>query len=247
MGRTMRILVVCGVLGLATASARADSTNGLAGTTFTDDPAVPCQTASIGWRNSKPLGKPFRKGRLVRGVQLPSEGDFFFTWDFAFGSSPNAGWRRWGSDGTIRVLLTVLCEFRLAHPDAPRIGVGDVARTRGGFFGSKFGSLGHASHQNGLDFDVLYPRIDRLEAAPASRSQIDRSLSQDLVNRFVAAGAQFVFVGPKTGLTGPKGVVEGLIDHDDQFHVRLPRRIAVSPPPPAPGTNPSPLAPPPIG
>jgi murein endopeptidase len=246
MGRTMRTLVVCGVFGLVAVSARADSTNGLAGATFVDDPAVPCQTASIGWRDSKPLGKPFRKGHLVRGVQLPAAGDFFFTWDFPLALSPNEGWRRWGADGTIREVLTVLCEFRLAHPDAPRVGVADIARTRGGEFGRRFGGEGHSSHQNGLDADILYPRLDRLEAAATKPAQVDQLLGQDLVNRFVAVGAKFIFVGPHLHLTGPKGVVVPLVDHDDHLHVRFRRPLVTQPPPPAPGTNPFPLAPPPI-
>jgi murein endopeptidase len=246
MGRTMRLLVVTGALCLAAAPARADSNDGLAGLTYADDPAVPCQTASIGWRDSLPRGKPFRKGRLVRGVQLPAEGDFFFTWDFPLALAPNLGWRRWGADGTIRTVLTVLCEFRLAHPDAPRVGVADIARTRGGEFGPRFGGEGHASHQNGLDADILYPRLDRLEEAATHPVQVDQVLGQELVDRFVAVGAKFVFVGPHLRLSGPKPVVHALAGHDDHLHVRFRRPLVTKPPPPAPGTNPFPLAPPPI-
>ena len=47
-------------------------------------------------------------------------------------------------------------------------------------------------------------------------------LAQDLVNRFVAAGAQKVFVGPHVGLTGKRGVVSILAYHDDHLHVRIP-------------------------
>lgn len=34
----------------------------------------------IKWQSSRSLGVPW-DGRLVRGVQLPAEGDHFFTWD----------------------------------------------------------------------------------------------------------------------------------------------------------------------
>ena len=76
--------------------------------------------------------------------------------------------------------------------------------------------------QNGVDADVYYPRLDRRERAPRRVSQIDQQLAQDLVDRFVRAGAQIVFVGPSTGLHGPAGVVQVLVHHDDHLHVRLP-------------------------
>ena len=62
----------------------------------------------------------------------------------------------------------------------------------------------HVTHQNGLDADVYYPRRDRAERPPLSVSEIDRRLAQDLVDRFVAAGAELVYVGPNTGFTGPR-------------------------------------------
>ncbi len=193
---------------------------------FVNNPTVPCETPAIAWADSKPVGRPFRRGRLRRGVQLPSEGDDFFTWDFPYGVAPNRYWRRWATDGTIRILLQVLCEFRTANPDAPRIGIADLSRPRGGWFGRKYGGHGHSSHQNGLDIDLIYPRLDRLEAAPTRARQIDRYYAQELVDRFVAAGAEYVFVGPKTGLYGPRGIVQRLYFHDDHMHVRIPRALA---------------------
>ena len=41
------------------------------------------------------------------------------------------------------------------------------------------------------------------------------------MDRFVAAGALTVFVGPNTGLTGPPGVVVALANHDNHLHVRI--------------------------
>ena len=100
--------------------------------------------------------------------------------------------------------------------------MGDLSRPHGGDFGARFGSIGHASHQNGLDADVYYPRADERERAPSVASEIDRRLSQTLVDRFVAHGAQVIFVGPATGLTGPSGRVQTLVNHDNHLHVRLP-------------------------
>jgi murein endopeptidase len=169
-------------------------------------------------------GKPW-DGRLWFGVRLPAQGGDFFTWDFALRQIPNRPWRRWGADGTVRILRRVLYRFALAHPEAPRIGVADLSRRHGGPFGPRFGGLGHASHQNGLDVDLLYPRADGRERRAKRPELIDRALSQDLVRRFVRAGAEFVFVGPNTGLRGPPEVVQQLAEHDDHMHIRLPRRL----------------------
>src|SRR5918997_1264449 len=111
----------------------------------------------------------------------------------------------------------------LGLPWDGRLGVGVLSRRHGGDFGARFGGIGHASHQNGLDVDVYYPRRDRRERPPNFPRQINRPLAQDLVDRFVAAGAAKVFVGPNTGLRGPPAVVEVLpYHHDNHMHVRLP-------------------------
>jgi protein MpaA len=160
-------------------------------------------------------------GRLVRGVQLPAEGEHYFTWDPVKKRSPNRPWRRWGNDRLLRMLLRVLDEYSTAHPEAPRVGIGDLSRPRGGVFDERFGGRGHASHQNGLDVDVYYPRRDGQELRAARPAQVERVLSQDLVERFVRAGAVKVFVGPRVGLRGPRRKVEQLIYHDDHMHVRI--------------------------
>ncbi len=180
-----------------------------------EEPRQPVQ-----WQRSLAVGGP-AAGRLVRGVRLPVEGEHFFTWDPVRRQSPNRWWRRYGTDRLVRMVLSVVREFAAAHPAAPRLGIGDLSRPRGGDFGPRFGYIGHASHQNGLDVDVYYPRADVRERAPRYASQIDRALSQDLVDRFLAKGASTIFVGPSTGLTGPAGQVMALVNHDNHLHVRI--------------------------
>jgi murein endopeptidase len=184
----------------------------------------------IVWRRSTAAGTA-NGGRLIAGVKLPHEGVNFHTWDPIRWRPVNRLDRRYATDRLIRVILRVARQYRAAHPGAPRIVVGDLSRPRGGSFDGRFGSLrefgtrapsgGHVSHQNGLDADIYYPRMDRRERAPSSLAQVDRRLSQDLVNRFAAAGAQFVFVGPRTGLRGRPGIVQQLDYHHDHLHVRL--------------------------
>jgi murein endopeptidase len=166
------------------------------------------------------VGKP-NHGRLVGGVELPAAGTLFVTVDPVTGSSPNRAWRRYGTDRLLQVLLAVAEEHAAAHPGAARLVIGDLSRPHGGRFGPEFGGDGHRSHQNGLDADVYYPRRDGLERIPRRVGQVDRRLAQELVDRFVRAGAQYVFVGPRTGLRGPPKLVMTLANHDDHLHVRI--------------------------
>ena len=174
----------------------------------------------IVWRESRALGLPYA-GRLKRGVRLPAEDATFFTWDPIRNTTPNRWWRRYGTDRLVGTLLEVLGEFQDAHPDAPRVGIGDLSRPGGGDFGPRFGPPGHASHQNGLDADVYYPRLDALEEEADRPELVDQYLAQDLVDRFVAAGARYVFTGPHLSLHGPRRIVQTLAYHDDHMHVRL--------------------------
>jgi murein endopeptidase len=184
-------------------------------------PALPAsRRPAIRWRRSVAVGLP-TAGRLVRGVQLPARGPAFATWDANLRRSPNRGWRRWGTNRLVRLLLAVAREYRGAHPSARPLLIGDLSRPHGGDFGRRFGYVWHASHQNGLDVDVYYPRRDRARRAPRTAADLDRRLSQELVNRFVRAGATDVFVGPGTGLTGAPDLVQVIPDHDDHMHVRI--------------------------
>jgi len=188
----------------------------------TQEPIPPPEhpAPEIAYRHSVPVGV-WWNGALRRGVQMPAEGPDWFTWDPVRKRIPNRGWRRWGTDRLVRTVLGVIEQYRLENALAPRIGIGDLSRTHGGDFGARFGGLGHASHQNGLDADIYYPRMDGQERRPYKPSQVDVDLAQDLVDRFVAAGARVIYVGPSLGLEGPRKRVVPLVQHDDHLHVRL--------------------------
>jgi murein endopeptidase len=180
-------------------------------------PAPAPAKPAVHWRHSVSLGTP-ADGRLVRGVRLPAEGRNFFTWDPILHRSPDRPWRRYGNDQLVRLVLRVLSEYAAAHPNASRVGVGDLSRPHGGPFGPK-----HASHQNGLDVDVYYPRRDRREWPPDRPAQINHRLAQDLLDRFVRAGAVRIYVGPNTHLSGPPRIMQTLVLHDNHMHVRIAR------------------------
>ena len=94
--------------------------------------------------------------------------------------------------------------------------IGDISRLGGGPLDE------HASHQNGLDVDVYYPRLDGREVAPTSVDQVNVPLSQDLLNLFLAARARVRVRRPASpACTAPSGVVEPLVGHDNHMHVRI--------------------------
>ena len=171
----------------------------------------------IEWHHAISVGVPW-SGSLIDGTQLPLEGPSWVTWNPVTDSVPNEPKRLYGNQLTIRAIVTVTEAYRTAHPGAARVVIGDISREGGGPMRDE-----HVSHQNGLDVDVYYPRLDRTLRAPRAPGEIDRRLAQDLLDRFVAAGAQMVFVGYSTGLHGPAGVVVPYPNHEYHMHVRFPR------------------------
>ena len=172
------------------------------------------RAVQIEWRQATSVGAPY-SGRLVDGTQLPVEGPDWVTWNPATDSSPNHPARLYGNERTIRAIVSVLAGYRASHPDAPRVVIGDISRRHGGWMDE------HVSHQNGLDVDVYYPRLDRRQSAPIGSSQVDHRLAQALLDRFLAAGAHIVFVGYSSGLRGPGGVVVPYANHENHMHVRF--------------------------
>ena len=170
---------------------------------------------------SRAVGEPW-SGRLVDGRRLPHRGAGYVSYDPIVKRLGNRPWRRWGTGRLLATLRRVMAGYARRHPDGPPVLVGDLSRPHGGDFGRRFGGVGHVSHQNGLDADVYYPRTDGKLRRAARPEQVDRAVAQELVDAFVKAGAERVFVGPSLDLRGPSGVVEPLVYHDDHLHVRLP-------------------------
>jgi hypothetical protein len=178
-------------------------------------PAAAAEPAAIEWHRASAVGLPY-SGRLENGTQLPVEGPDWVTWNPVTDSVPNLPRRLYAHERTIRALVSVITAYRAAHPNAPRVVVGDISFEGGGTMEQ------HVSHQNGLDVDVYYPRRDKRLSAPITVSQVDTRLTQELLDGFVAAGAQVIFVGYATGLEGPSSVVVPYPHHENHMHVRFP-------------------------
>ena len=153
-----------------------------------------------GRRASEAVGAPWH-GRLRHGVLLPAWGPGFVTWDAVLRplAQPRlaaVGHRRARRDAA----RSVAAAWAVDHPGAPPLLVADLSRPHGGPFGERFGGLGHASHQNGLDADVAYPRRDGLvrgavqagagrpRAGPGARRPLRRRRRAEGVRRAPGCG-----------------------------------------------------------
>ncbi len=181
----------------------------LAATMLTPAAAPACE--------SRAIGKPWN-GRLACGVQLPVATVDYTTWDNALQRPLNRPWRRWGTEKLVVRVERIAADYRARY--GTRVVIGDLSRPRGGRFGREFGGDGHASHQNGLDVDIYYPRRDRLDLPPFRRRDVDRRRAQWLVNR-AARDAQIQFIGPNVGLRRTSRRVHYLGNHDNHLHLRI--------------------------
>jgi murein endopeptidase len=167
---------------------------------------------------SRAIGKPW-DGRLTCGVQLPADTESFVTWDSPLQATPDRAWRRWGTQKLVDTVEAIATDYHARY--GVRLVIGDLSRPKGGPFGRKYGGVGHASHQNGLDVDIYYPRRDRLELPPRRPREVDTRRAQWLVNR-AAEDAQYVFIGPHVGLRRTRKYVQYLPQyHDNHLHLRI--------------------------
>jgi murein endopeptidase len=211
------MLVLLALLALLAGAAPAEAV------AFPSDCRIPPSMLTAG---SRAVGTP-SNGRLVRGVPFPADTQFAFTWNLPGAFTPNPAFRRYGTEKLVLTLECVLSAYGARHPEDARVGVADLSLPRGGPFGRRYGGLGHASHRNGRDADVLFPRLDGCECPADVPEEVDTERAQELVDMFVRAGAQYVFVSPllyeRLLLWGPRAVVIPLRHHDSHMHVRVRR------------------------
>ena len=170
------------------------------------------------WRESIASGTP-NNGRLVRGVQLPPTGEGFYGYDPAIQRPPGGPDRQWGTAKLVKEITLLGRWWARTHPAAPRLGIGDLSRPTGGFFGGP--GVGHLSHQNGLDVDIRLVRSDGTEDG-AHAGNYDAERTQGVIDRLLARGANLILIGPNLDLHGPSRVVLRWPNHDDHLHARFP-------------------------
>ena len=168
---------------------------------------------------SRALGSP-GNGRLSCGHQLPSQGTGFRTWDFPLSRSPNRLARRWGTSRLVERVTWIARRWHDRHPLQARLLVGDLSRPRGGPFTARFGGIGHATHQNGLDVDIYYPRADGAEREASRPSLVDRRGARELVALIARSRPQVMFVGCDIGLVARGRARHLCTAHENHVHVR---------------------------
>ncbi len=174
------------------------------------------------WRHacaSRALGTSSH-GRLACGRQLAAQGTGFRTWDIARSRSPSEWSRRWGTSRLVARIRAVGRAWQARHPLGARLLVGDMSRPRGGPFTRRFGSIGHASHQNGLDVDIFYPRADGRERQPFRASKVDRRGARELVALLALTRPEVMFVGCRIGLAARGRTKHLCSNHENHVHVR---------------------------
>lgn len=124
------------------------------------------------------------------------------------------GWHHYGRSSTIQAIQYICEKWAKNHPDAPRIGVGDISMANGG------NTPRHASHEEGIDADFsVVTNNGKEEPSNWQAGNYSQKLTQafvDLVeNNPVLAPRVILFNDPQI-----KGV-QWHSGHDDHLHVRF--------------------------
>ena len=150
-------------------------------------------------------------GHLLRGVLFPAAGRDHFAWNFRAQRIGGSDHTRWGHCPVVRAVLLGLATYRARNPDAPPVAVGDMSLRHGGEID------GHATHENGRQIDLYFPRRDRERREPHTIAQVDMRLSRELVRAMLDVGADQVLVGPHIRI-GTSARVIRCPHHDDHLH-----------------------------
>jgi murein endopeptidase len=161
-------------------------------------------------RPSWSIGSPGH-GRLEHGVLFPAVGPDHFAWNFREQRIGGSDRTRWGNCRVVRAALRGLALYRSRNPDAPLVAVGDMGLRHGGPIDR------HATHQNGRQIDIYYPRRDRRHREPHTIAQVDMRLSRELVRAMLDVGAYRVLVGPHIQIRMSARVMRWP-NHDDHLH-----------------------------
>lgn len=124
-------------------------------------------TTSQSWgAQSEPVGY-YSNGSIRNGVELPDSGPGYMKL-FLHRN------RAWGTQEMIDMLITSAGLMNKKFPNKDRLQVGDISKKGGGDVTDL-----HSSHQNGLDVDLTYYRVNEVEQRV---SQIDGFAENMVIN-----------------------------------------------------------------
>ena len=178
----------------------------------------------IRWRRSSALGEPRRRAPRAEACACPRAGRDFFTWDPVRRRSPNRPWRRWGTHRLVHVLLRVARDYRRAHPARRPMAVGDLSRLTAATSGRGSDTSAMRATRTGST-PTCTTHGGRERSGLRGAGQIDRRLSQELVDRFLAAGAELVLRRSRRPASAARAC-SVLANHDNHLHLRLGNRPA---------------------
>jgi hypothetical protein len=125
----------------------------------------------------------------------------------------------WGLPALIDGLVQVGERWAAAHPEGPRIRIGDVSKKEGGAFPP------HKSHTRGIDADGGLPRNDGKEmGCTVSDKAYSRELMRELMETFLSVfGDKFkeaYLVDPDLIAEYP-GKIKSIAGHHNHWHLRI--------------------------
>lgn len=130
---------------------------------------------------SESVGHP-ANGSLVHGIELPAHPGYVV----------RNSERTYLTAESAEHLLSAFDAFRRADPDAPRVGIGDGSRRRGGRIDQ------HHSHQSGRDVDIDYFQLRCRGTCPHRRispAQLDADRQWRLIEPWIREGVvEYIFV-----------------------------------------------------
>ncbi|MGE3973737.1 MAG: penicillin-insensitive murein endopeptidase [Bdellovibrionales bacterium] len=158
MPKVVQLMLICSLLGTV-GCAKTDESNsevsGQRGELVKDlPPADPGKLPEDMPKDSLPQAVGFyASGSLINSYNLPLDG-------FGFIKVFRTRDRGYVTDLLYWVLTEAAAELKEGYPDSERVQIGDTSDSNGGQLSR------HASHQNGLDADLAYYRVNRREMNP---------------------------------------------------------------------------------
>ncbi|MEL6159425.1 MAG: penicillin-insensitive murein endopeptidase [Cyanobacteria bacterium J06627_32] len=142
-------------------------------------------------------------------TQMPFSGPGFEC--YGYGSD---GQHHYGRSSVIQAIKHICRQWAKRHPDAPRIGVGDISLPNGGDTPS------HATHEEGVDVDFsVVTNNGKEEPSNWQSANYSQALTRDFVNLIV----ENPVLAPRVILFNDPEIagVQYHAYHDDHLHVRF--------------------------